>query len=109
LTLPGLSRRGRELASTPPVSLQLASNRQQLPLRFAGVRCDGQRAWDWSLFKTFPITESVKVQFRAECYNAFNQAICNTPNRNPTSGAFATVTGTQPEARNWQFSVLVKF
>jgi hypothetical protein len=90
-------------------SLQLASNRQQLPLRFAGVRGDGQRAWDWSLFKTFRITESVKVQFRAECYNAFNQASFNAPNRNPTSGAFAAVTDTQSEARNWQFSLFVKF
>jgi hypothetical protein len=49
------------------------------------------------------------VQFRAECYNSFNQASFNTPNRNPTSGAFATVTDTQSEARNWQFSLFVKF
>lgn len=90
-------------------SLQLQSNRIQLPLRFSGIRGDGQRAWDWSLFKTFPVTEQVKVQFRAEVYNAFNQASFNAPNRNPTSGAFGTVTDTQSEARNWQFSLFVKF
>jgi outer membrane receptor protein involved in Fe transport len=90
-------------------SLQLQSNRQQLPLRFSGIRGDGQRSWDWSLFKTFPVTERVKIQFRAEAYNAFNQASFNTPNRNPTSGAFGTVTDTQSEARNWQFSLFVKF
>lgn len=90
-------------------SLQLQSNRQQLPMRFSGIRGDGQRAWDWSLFKTFPVSERVKVQFRAEVYNAFNQASFNAPNRNPTSGAFATVTDTQSEARNWQFSLFVKF
>ena len=90
-------------------SLQLQLNRQQLPLRFSGIRGDGQRAWDWSLFKTFLVTERWKIQFRAEVYNAFNQASFNAPNRNPTSGAFATVTDTQSEARNWQFSLFVKF
>ena len=68
-------------------SLQLQSNRQQLPLRFSGIRGDGQRAWDWSLFKTFPLNERVRLQFRAEVYNALNQASFNTPNRNPTTHA----------------------
>lgn len=90
-------------------SQQLQSNYQQFPIRFSGIRGDGQRAWDWSLFKTFPVAERVKIQFRAEVYNAFNQASFNAPNRNPTSGAFATVTDTQSEARNWQFSLFVKF
>jgi hypothetical protein len=90
-------------------SQQLQLNRQQLPLRFSGIRGDGQREWNWSLFKTFPATERVRVQFRAELYNAFNQASFNAPNRNPTSGAFATVTDTQSEAKNWQFSLFVKF
>ncbi len=88
---------------------QLQSNYIQFPLRFSGVRTDGQRAWDFSLFKTFPVTERVKVQFRAEIYNAFNQPSFAAPNRNPTSGAFATVTDTQSEAKNWQFSLFVKF
>ncbi len=88
---------------------QLQFNYQQFPLRFSGIRGDGQRAWDWSLFKTFAITERVKAQFRAELYNAFNQASFNPPNRTPTSGAFGTVTDTQSEAKNWQFSLFVKF
>ena len=88
---------------------QLQFNYQQFPLRFSGIRGDGQRAWDWSLFKTFPVTERVKVQFRAEIYNSFNQASFNPPNRTPTSGAFGTVTDTQSEAKNWQFSLFVKF
>lgn len=90
-------------------SQQRQFNVQEFPLRFSGIRGDGQRAWDFSLFKTFPVAERVKVQFRAELYNAFNQASFNTPNRNPTSAAFGTVTDTQSEAKNWQFSLFVKF
>ena len=90
-------------------SQQLQLNYQQFPLRFSGIRGDGQRAWDWSLFKAFSVTERVKVQFRAETYNAFNQASFNPPNRTPTSGAFGTVTDTQSEAKNWQFSLFVRF
>jgi hypothetical protein len=88
---------------------QLQMNYRQFPLRFSGIRGDGQRAWDWSLFKTFPVTERVKVQFRAEVYNSFNQPSFNAPNQAPTNAAFATVTDTQSEARNWQFSLFVKF
>jgi hypothetical protein len=89
------------------VAQQLQLNYRQFPLRFSGIRGDGQRAWDWSLFKTFPVTERVKVQFRAEVYNSFNQPSFNAPNQAPTNAAFGTVTDTQSEARNWQFSLFV--
>ncbi|MCX6602640.1 MAG: carboxypeptidase-like regulatory domain-containing protein [Acidobacteria bacterium] len=88
---------------------QLQQNYRQFPLRFSGIRGDGQRAWDWSLFKTFPVTERAKLQFRAELYNAFNQASFNAPNTSPVSGAFGTVTDTGSEAKNWQFSLFLKF
>ena len=90
-------------------SRQLQFNYRQFPLRFGGIRGDGQRASDWSLFKTFPLTERLKLQFRAELYNAYNQASFNSPNTNPTSGAFGTVTDTASEAKNWQFSLFLKF
>ncbi len=90
-------------------SRQLQQKYRQFPLRFGGVRADGQRASDWSLFKTFPIAERIKVQFRAELYNAYNQASFNAPNTNPTSGAFGTLTDTASEAKNWQFSLFLRF
>ena len=61
------------------------------------------------MFKSFPINERVKFQFRAELYNAYNQASFNAPNTNPTSGAFGTVTDTGSEAKNWQMSLFLRF
>jgi hypothetical protein len=45
---------------------QLASNLRTFPLRFGGIRSDNQQRWDFSLTKTFPLTERFKAQFRAE-------------------------------------------
>ena len=36
--------------------------------------------WDWSMFKTFPITERIKFQFRAELYNLLNKVNLGQPN-----------------------------
>jgi hypothetical protein len=35
---------------------------------------------DLSVFKTIPITESIKLQFRSEFFNAFNHTQLNNPN-----------------------------
>ncbi len=88
---------------------QLQFNYRQFPLRFSGVRGDGQRAWDFSLFKTFPLAERIQLQFRAEVYNALNQPSFNNPNTNPTSAAFGSITDTASDARNWQLSLWLKF
>ena len=45
---------------------QLANNIRTFPLRFSGIRSDDQRSWDFSIVKSFPIRERVKVGFRAE-------------------------------------------
>ena len=51
--------------------------------------------FDMSVFKNFPVSEQVKVQFRAEFFNAFNTARFNPPAMNVTSAAFAQITGAQ--------------
>jgi len=38
-----------------------------------------QRRFDASLFKSFPIKESIKMEFRAEVFNLFNSPNFNTP------------------------------
>ena len=48
-----------------------------------------------SVFKNFPVSEQVKVQFRAEFFNAFNTARFNPPAMNVNSAAFAQITGAQ--------------
>jgi hypothetical protein len=99
-TAAGFNRNSRE---------QLASNYRQFPLRFSGIRGDAQHRWDLSALKNFSITERVGLQFRAECFNALNRPIFNNPNTSPTSGAFGRITGTQAQARTFQFALKLKF
>ncbi|MBO0719903.1 MAG: TonB-dependent receptor [Blastocatellia bacterium] len=88
---------------------QLASNIRTFPLRFSSIRGDGQKRWDFSMTKSWPIREHVKMQFRAEVYNAWNNVNFNTPNTDPTSSAFGTITSTSGDARNWQFAFKLTF
>jgi hypothetical protein len=87
---------------------QLASNLRVSPLRFSNIRSDGQSRWDFSVIKTFAVTEQVRTQFRAECLNAWNHPNLLTPNTTPTSTAFGTITS-QDVPRTWQFSLKVSF
>ena len=90
-------------------SQQLANNIQTFPILFSGVRADGQSTWSFSLIKNFTIKERVTVQFRAECYNAFNHPSFDVPNTTPTSSSFGIVTAEVSEPRNWQFALKAKF
>lgn len=57
---------------------------------------------DMSVHKSFAITERMKIEFRAEAYNAFNHASLNAPDLNyqdlglPNGGFGATVTAQDP-------------
>ena len=88
---------------------QLANNFRQFPLRFAGITAPGQKSWDFSLVKNFPIRESLKLQFRADAYNAWNHTNFNAPNTAPANTAFGRITGTAGDARNWQVSLRVVY
>jgi hypothetical protein len=87
---------------------QLASNLRVSPLRFGGIRGDGQSRWDFSAIKTFHVTEQVRAQFRAEALNAWNHPNLTGPNTTPTNTAFGTITG-QDVPRSWTFSLKVSF
>jgi hypothetical protein len=55
------------------------------------IQGPGFQNWDISIFKTFPVREAMRLEFRAEFFNAFNHA--NPEFTNPE--AFATNTATE--------------
>ncbi len=89
-------------------SKQLASNVRTMPLRYSGIRGPGQERWDFSAIKNFSITERVRMQFRGECFNAFNHPNLSDPNTDPTSPSFGVITGQNPP-RSWQFALKMIF
>jgi hypothetical protein len=71
---------------------QLASNLRTFPLRLNGVRAPGVNITNLSLLKHFTLREGLKLQFRAEAVDAWNETPLSTPNVSPTAGAFGTIT-----------------
>ena len=88
---------------------QLGSNIRTMPLRFSGIRSDDQSRWDFSIIKNFPFGEQIKMQLRAEVFNAWNQTNFGNPNTTPTNSAFGRITATSGDARTWQFALKLVF
>ena len=86
---------------------QLSANVRTFPLRFGNVRGDGRATWDFSAIKNVRLAGTT-LQFRAEVYNLMNHPNFNNPNTSPTSTAFGRITSAG-DARNWQFSLKLKF
>jgi hypothetical protein len=64
------------------------------------------------MFKTFPITERVRTQFRAEVYNLLNKVNLAQPNTCvDCPGVAGRIFDTFPLAvpRQWQFGARVEF
>lgn len=68
----------------------------------------GTNSWDLMVAKNFR-KEDLKVQFRAEFFNAFNHPSLNQPNRNPDSKSFGTITSTLLQNRQIQFGLKVTY
>jgi hypothetical protein len=65
---------------------------------------------DFSLFKQFRLTERVRLNFRAEAFNALNRVRFSSPNTNVNGGAnFGTVTGQSNSPRQLQFGLKAVF
>ena len=56
------------------------------------LRGAGINKWDMTAVKSVPITERIKLNLRAEFYNAFNTTQFGTPNTTVTSTSFGRVT-----------------
>lgn len=81
------------------------------PRTLGSVRGPGQKNWDLSVFKNFPISERVKAQFRAEALNAFNSPLFHTPDTNLSdgAGAFGVINTQDNFARQLQLAIRVTF
>jgi len=73
------------------------------------LNSDGAFNLDFGLMKTFPITESVRLQFRWETFNLTNTPTLGDPNSNIESPDFATVRGTTSTPRQMQFALRLEF
>jgi hypothetical protein len=65
--------------------------------------------FDVSLYKTFPVTERLRVQFRTELFNAFNHAQFATPNTTFGNPNFGRITSTINSSRQMQFALKFVF
>jgi hypothetical protein len=66
---------------------------------------------DVALSKTFPVTEKIGIQFRAELFNAFNHVNMGQPNAvvdSPTAGQITSLAALS-QMRRWQFGLRVAF
>jgi hypothetical protein len=63
---------------------------------------------DLGLHKDFPITETHRIEFRAEAFNALNKTNFNAPVGNRSANNFGTITGTHP-SRELQFALKYLF
>ncbi|MPZ20273.1 MAG: hypothetical protein GEV06_20505 [Luteitalea sp.] len=69
------------------------------PRTLPDVHSDGLFRIDLSLFKTFPIADRYRLQFRAEAFNLTNTPTFDTPGRSLTGTTFGVVTATTMEGR----------
>ncbi|MDQ2920690.1 MAG: carboxypeptidase regulatory-like domain-containing protein, partial [Acidobacteriota bacterium] len=68
----------------------------------------GRYLWDLSVRKRLSVGETVKLQFQADFFNAFNKLNLNNPTTNFSAGGFGTITGSAP-ARNIQLGFKLTF
>jgi hypothetical protein len=73
--------------------------------RMIPLRGPGWGGWDLSLFKTVPIYERFKAQFRLEALDAFNTPLFYGPNTNVSSGGFGTITSQANTGRQLQLCI----
>ncbi len=64
---------------------------------------------DFSLFRSFNVTERLNLQFRVDAANFFNSPHFNNPNGDFTSGAFLTITSAKDDERQFRFGLRLSF
>jgi len=73
--------------------------------RLPDVRSGGRNNFDISFFKTMQLTEVMRLQFRAEAFNAFNRPEWSSPSGAFGTAGFGQITSTNTFARQLQFAL----
>jgi len=68
----------------------------------------GEQTWNWSLYKTFPITERVHLEFRSEFFNVWNHPNFTAVSTNLGAGDFGEVTSAL-DPRQIEFALKLSF
>jgi hypothetical protein len=69
----------------------------------------GSFSYDLGLYKTFPVHESVQLQFRTELFNAFNHPNLAMPGSTANLGDFGIITTKNQSPRVIQFALRLEF
>jgi hypothetical protein len=64
---------------------------------------------DFSIAKTIPVSETVKLEFRGEMFNAFNRHIFNKPDSGVLDATFGQISSTLNGPRNVQFVLRITY
>ncbi|MGA8729440.1 MAG: carboxypeptidase regulatory-like domain-containing protein [Terracidiphilus sp.] len=73
------------------------------------LRTEPFKNLDASLFREFPVFESMKLQLRLDSFNSFNHPVWGTPNACENCANFGVVTSTVNNARQLQLSGKIVF
>jgi hypothetical protein len=73
------------------------------------LRLNGEKNFDWNIYKNTAISEKVNLQIRCEMYNIFNNHAFQDVNRNISNAAFGQYTTVATNARNMQVGARVIF
>jgi hypothetical protein len=79
------------------------------PFGLNSLRADALDSWNMALFKDTNLSERFKLRFRWELFNTFNREQFGSPNVNPSSAAYGTITSSAISPRNMQAALELIF
>ena len=94
---------------SPGVDIRLRNNVRTFPSRLPRFRSQSIGWLDFSVLKNFPLTETVRMQLRAEFLNATNTPLFGEPNLDPNNTNFGRVTSQVNLPRNIQVGLRLTF
>ena len=101
---------GKTYDNVVPTDFQLDSFHARIfPSRFNWLRSDIMTQLDINIQRTFPITETVRLEFSTDFINALNSVQWDSPNTDPASSNFGRVTQQWNTPRWIQFKMKLQF